>query len=237
MPVKTKYSAGEELSFDGLSVTLAGQDVTSQCAFEPAEGSAWKKNDSEVIVKVSHPQASDAEFTLKKKRGILPIVVILLILAAVAGGAAWYLSNQDKPEADTGTHLIPQGNMTQEEAQQLVNDMAEKSRITISVSPNMRLKDDGQLRVNFIVPEDNNGFSERLEVEQNGRIVYASGIVAPGYRVEWGQSEGAEPGPATATIYAVSGEADSGNPVSAEIQIVAASDTEDVEDNSGAGND
>jgi hypothetical protein len=101
--------------------------------------------------------------------------------------------------------------------------MAERSRITVSLAPEMALKEDGSLRVNLVVPEGNNGLSERVEVEQDGKVVYQSGVVRPGNRLEWGNgAQGAHAGPATATVYAISDDADFGNPVSVEVTITEA---------------
>ena len=124
------------------------------------------------------------------------------------------------PEGETGSYLIPKGDMSDEEAQRMLDEMTEKSRITVSLAPEMRLRDNGDMRVNLVVPEGNNGLSERLEVEQDGRVVYRSGVVPPGNRLEWGSNSQAHEGDATATVYAVQDEADFGNPVSVEVTIV-----------------
>lgn len=90
----------------------------------------------------------------------------------------------------------------------------------MSMAPEMVLRDNGELRVNLVVPEGNNGLSERLEIEQDGKVVYRSGVVIPGNRLEWGKDSTAHEGAATATVYAVRDEADFGNPVSVEVEIV-----------------
>ena len=120
---------------------------------------------------------------------------------------------------DTGSYLIPQGTMSDEEARAMLDRQAELSRITVSIRPVQELVDD-QLHMNFVVPAGNNNFSERLEIEQDGRIVYRSGIVEPEHVIEWGDVAGAHAGAATATIYAVDADGfDFGNPVSVEIEI------------------
>ena len=227
---QTAYRPGESIDYTGIRVTINGNDVTRYCQFLPKPGAAWDRGKKKVDAKVRCPIQRDANgrpiyamatFTLRRRKRILPLVItlIMLVLAGVGGFMAWqHFFNQ--PSGDTGSQIIPQGNMTDEEAQDLVNEMAEKSRITVSIAPNMALKDDGQLRVNFIVMEPNNGLSERLEVEQDGQVVYRSGIVQPGYSIEWGEAPSAKPGPATATVYAVSGDADTGNPISVEVNIV-----------------
>lgn len=226
---KTRYKPGEEISFKGVKVTYGGEDVTGSCVFSVDEGTLWKASDTTLDVGVSLPTPEvmvTGTFTLKKKKSVFPILLIPLGLLS-AGLAGWFIASQPKPnqfpEGDTGTYMIPQGEMTDEEAQQLVNDMAERSRITVSLAPEMALKEDGSLRVNLVVPEGNNGLSERVEVEQDGKVVYQSGVVRPGNRLEWGNgTQGAHAGSATATVYAISDDADFGNPVSVEVTITEA---------------
>ena len=104
----------------------------------------------------------------------------------------------------------------------MLDEMAERSRITVSLAPDMRLRKGGELRVNLVVPEDNNGISERIEVEQDGAVVYRSGVVEPGRTLEWGIGSEAHEGPATATVYAVGDDgSDFGNPVSVEVTVTS----------------
>ncbi len=164
-------------------------------------------------------EANKARGTLRINRFVL-IVAILLVIAVCSGaGLAWWFSHQSV-QGDTGTYFIPKGSMSDEEAQNFVNKMAEQSRITISLAPQMSLRNDGSLRMNFVVVEPNNGLSERLELEQDGTCVYRSGVVDPGHRIEWGHAEAVHAGSATATIFAVSDGVDSGSPVSVEVEIV-----------------
>ena len=170
-------------------------------------------------VAVTAHDASDERGSSKKK-WLLPLILLLLCLALAAGLIV--ALNTPRASGDTGTYVIPQGSMTSAEAQALLDEQTESSRITVSLAPTMRLTSDGSLRANFIVEEPNNGLSERLEIEQDGRVVYASGTVRPGYAIEWCQAPEAHAGPALATVYALDDAgADRGNPVSVEVQIVA----------------
>ena len=145
-------------------------------------------------------------------------LAIILLLIILCGALGWQIA---RPQGDSGVRLIPQGDMTSEEAQALIDEQAESSRMTVSLSPSMRLRDDGSLRPNFIVEEPNNGLSERLEIEQGGQVVYSSGAVAPGYGIEWCQAPAARAGSAIATVHALDEQGrDKGNPVSVEIEIV-----------------
>ena len=158
-----------------------------------------------------------------RHRGVRAAAVAALALMALLGGFALHAALTAQPQGDTGTAIIPQGSMTDEEARAMLDAQAEASRITVSIRPRPELEADGMLHVNFAVVEPNNGLSERLEIEQDGRIVYRSGVVAPGSVVARGRSEGAHAGPAIATVRAVGEDgADRGNPVSIELEIVAA---------------
>lgn len=225
LPSKQSYKPGEAITFAGATFAYDGVDVTNRVTFSVSEGTAWSSDDKQLFIEVTYAPVSSgapatAQFTLRRKHRIWPIIACFLVAAAIAG-AAIAAYNLAQPKDESGSYLIPQGEMSDEEAQALVNEMAEKSRITISVAPYMKLQDDGALRVNFIVPSDNNGLSERIEIEQDGKVVFKSDIVKPGYKLEWGSSNGAHVGEATATIHAVDASGgDSGNPISVEVQIV-----------------
>ena len=216
-PSKMTYKPGEEISFDGARFSFDDIDVTDDVEYSVIEGTPWRAHDKSVCVIAEYADCA-VNFTLKRKRNMIPFFIFGVALVFVISGICTWKS---LPEPDTGSYIIPQGDMSDADAQAMLDEQAEKSRITVSISPNPKLADDGQLRVNFIVVEPNNGFAERLEVEQDGNIIYASGVVQPGYKIEWGQSSGAHTGSATATVYAVDGNGlDHGNPVSVEIEIV-----------------
>ena len=156
---------------------------------------------------------------VRRNRRRLLAAVLLCLMAAAGGLLAWFAL---QPAGDTGSYLIPQGTMSDEQAQQMLDEQADKSRIQVSLRPVQELKD-GKLHVNFVVAADNNGFAERLEIVQDGLLVYASGIVQPNHTLSWVEAPAAHPGDATATVYAVgdNGE-DFGNPVSVEVSIAQA---------------
>ena len=224
-PSKIRYSAGERITLAGLSVELDGIDVTNECIASVKNGMPFPIDESQLDVNIEHEQSGQSVIvTLRRKRRLFVPILIGLLAVALAGTIAWIATHSSKPripEGDAGTYIIPKGNMTDEEAQAMLNEMADRSRITISIAPEMRLRDNGDLRVNLVVPEGNNGLSERLEIEQDGQIVYRSGTVSPGHLLEWGSSSSAYTGAATATIYAVQNSSDFGNPISVEVNIVA----------------
>lgn len=228
---KKEYKAGEKIQYEGVTILCDGKDVTPSCSFEPAPGTPYDRSEKSIAATATYVTdngtSSSVAFELRRKGNrLVPLFVCLGVI--VASLAAIVVANPDvmaslfgKKEDDTGAYLIPKGDMTDEEAQALVNEMAAKSRITINLAPNMRISDEKGLRVNFIVPEGNNGLSERLEVTQGDKVIAKTGIIEPGYMVEWIEVDRQpEEGPAVATVYAVSDESDTGNPVSVEVQIV-----------------
>lgn len=224
---KTSYKPGEKIDLSGVVVSQGGRNVTSEATIAIENDlTVFPADAKSVLVTVTHAGMSTT-FEIQRKRSILPLLLLVLAIIGILIGVYLAFRPQEPkfPEGDTGSYLIPKGDMSDEDAQKLVDEMAEKSRITVSLAPEMRLASDGRLRVNLVVPEGNNGLSERLEIEQDGKVVYRSGIVAPGNRLEWGNNtEGAHPGPATATVYAIQSDADFGNPVSVEVNIVASAE-------------
>lgn len=224
-PDKMKYGAGERISFTGLVVSFDGVDVTNECVTSVKEGTPFPIDERRLDVEVKHePSGRTIVLTFKRKRKLLIPILIGLLVAALVGAGIWMFTHpaeQKFPEGETGSYIIPKGDMSDEDAQKMLDEMTEKSRITVSIAPDMKLKDNGDLRVNLVVPEGNNGLSERLEIEQDGRVVYRSGVVSPGHLLEWGSGSSAHTGTATATIYAIQSDADFGNPVSVEVNIVA----------------
>lgn len=219
-PEKSKYRPGEKISYKGARFELAGQDVTEQVSYSIPEGTIWEKGTRvlEVDTTLDGEEIETIRLTCKRN-WIAPVLAVLLVAAigTSAGVFAWQTGNP--PSGDIGSYVIPQGDMTDSEARALLDEMAEKSRIAVSVAPKMLLADDGTLRVNFVVAKPNNGFSERLEIEQDETVVYRSGIVEPGYKIEWGTAQNAHAGEAIATVYAVSNGTETGNPVSVEVEI------------------
>lgn len=151
------------------------------------------------------------------------MIAVIAILIAIASACVLYaFSSSGRGTPDTGSAIIPMGDMTQAQAQALLDEQTEQSRIHISIAPKPVLAEDGSLQVNLIVPEENNGYSERLVIEQDGQLVYESGAIRPGYALEWARDTKAHAGSATAIIWAVDANGDDhGNPVAVEIEITA----------------
>ena len=200
MPKKRTYSPGESLDFSGLSIWREGIDVTNECTYKPPAGTKWGNDDCKTTVRAAFTN-EECTFELKRRRHLLIPFLVVLLVAAIGGGAGtvWWAINQT--------------------AQNLNDDENGYGRINVSLASDMSLVEGGALRVNFIVTEPNNGFSERLEVEQDGQVVYRSAVVDPGYKLEWGQTSGAKPGAAVAAVYAVKNGMDIGAPTRVEVEI------------------
>ena len=161
--------------------------------------------------------------TIRIQRPHAPTILLIAVLMAIAAACVLYaLSMPGHDASDTGSAIIPMGNMTQAQAQAMLDEQTERSRIHISIAPKPALAQDGSLQVNLIVPEENNGYSERLVIEQDGQVIYESGAIQPGHMLEWAHDTKAHAGTATAIIWAVDTYGnDHGNPVAVEIEITA----------------
>ena len=120
---------------------------------------------------------------------------------------------------EPGTHIIGQGDMTEEEARAMLDETAEKSRMTVSVAADIE-KMNEYARVNFVVVYPNNGITERCVLEQNGKELWDSGPVAPGNEIEWADIPELEEGVAHVTVSAVNKDGEgTGNPVKLDVVV------------------
>ena len=167
----------------------------------------------------SHTRQSYKPHRSRSRRELAIRIAITTAAAAAAAALALFAYALLQPKGDTGSVIYPQGNMTRQAAQAMLDEQTAKSRITVSLQPTPRLRD-GRLYLNFTVVDDNNGWAERVEVMQGDTLIYKSGIVQPGYAVTWVDAPDAHEGHAVATVYAVDEEGkDHGNPVSVEVDI------------------
>ena len=159
---------------------------------------------------------------IRKQRPRISMIALIALLAVIASACVLYAFNAPQGNAsDTGSAIIPMGTMTQAQAQAMLDEQTEQSRIHISIAPKPQIAEDGSLQVNLIVPEENNGYAESLAIEQDGQVVYESGTVQPGHVLEWAHETNAHRGAATAIIRAVDADGNiHGNPVAVEIEIV-----------------
>ena len=230
MPERVKYRPGDEISYEGISFSLDGVEVPLDLVFfSVPEGETWKRGDKSLDVVASYIDY-EVVFTLKRKRNPLLLLLLLLLAALIAVSAALLstgpLDPDDETDGDRGSHLIPPEDMTEEEIVEMLNRLAELSTITVSLDPEPELVD-GKVHLRFVVEEPNNGFSERMELVQDGKVVGHSEIVSPGDWVEWISAPDAVPGAAIAIVYAVDEDGnDSGSPVNVEIQITEAGQAE-----------
>lgn len=156
------------------------------------------------------------------KRGRRKVFVLILLCGAIlAILLAMFLCSRT-PGGAEGMRLLPTEALAADDMRSLLDESTRKSVMTVSLRPHPPLDEtSGALGINFKVDPDNNGLSERFEIEQNGEIIFESVIVEPGHGLEEIYVPKAALGPAVATVYGVDKEGgDHGNPVSVEIEIV-----------------
>lgn len=162
-------------------------------------------------------QSKNGSSTKKKvAKAILAILIALLLL----GAGAYAYKTFFEPKEDTGATVKSYEGMTDEEIQAELDRLAEESRMTISVNAKPKLED-GKVYAN-VVNDKESRYDQRFTLEQDGSVLYASGIVVAGKSVEWVEAEGAHPGDATITVAAVDKESGktSGNAQAIQVQIV-----------------
>lgn len=157
------------------------------------------------------------------KRKPAMIVAIVLVVVLCLGGAGYLVyTNFFAPQEDGGATVTTYEGKTRKEIQEELDRQARESRMTISVSAQPQLKD-GRVRVNVINDKDNK-FDQSFTLEQDGKVLYESGIVKRGKTVEWVDAPDAKVGEATVTITARNKKTGkkSGNPQAVTVQIVEA---------------
>lgn len=156
----------------------------------------------------------------KRRRKCIGVALLFVALVLVIGVFVWWLS---VPRVAAGSRIIPTFTSDVNEAQAVLDDYAQQSRITVSLIPYPSFDEEtGTLALNFVVSDENNGFAERFVIEQEGQIVYESECVQPGYALETIEAPRIHVGQATATVYAVDEQGnDCGNPIAVELDIRA----------------
>lgn len=168
-------------------------------------------------VKAETAEVTEGEKDEKdERRRKIPIIILLILalLLACAGGFMLWKSTQR--DVDPGATIQETSGKTTKEIQEELDEIANKSRMTISVAPTVQLKD-GRGRVNV----EDNKFNQTFTLSQDGKDVYTSGIVKCGQKVEWCDAEGLHEGTATLTVQAMDKKTDKayGNPQSVEVKV------------------
>ena len=157
----------------------------------------------------------------KKSKNKLAIILLsLLLCASLAGIGCLLYQNFNKSSGDAGATVTSYEGKSKEEIQALLDKQTEDSRMTISVNSQPSLKD-GKLRVNVINDADNR-FYQSFKLEQDGKVLYESGVIKTGETVEWCDAPDAHTGDATITVQALNKDTTkaSGNPQSVQVSIV-----------------
>ncbi|WP_293844075.1 hypothetical protein [uncultured Parolsenella sp.] len=154
-----------------------------------------------------------------KRRPVRIVLAVLLALCLVGAGAlaAWHFL---APKADAGATVTSFEGMSDDEIRAELDRQVEESRMTISVASKPQLQN-GRVRVNVVNAQDSR-FSQIFTLEQDGKVLYQSGIVSPGNTVEWVDAADAHTGEATITVSAADAETGkaTGNPQSVTVEIV-----------------
>lgn len=141
----------------------------------------------------------------KKHRFILiGIIIVALILGVVAGVAGFMYFNgqqEDKPVLFEGTDYT---GWSEEDIRADLDRKAKELQMSVSVAETVDLYGNNA-RLNFINDADNN-FGQIFKVQQNGSVLYESGVVEPGNGVEWVTIDGLKEGEAEVIVNAVDAE-------------------------------
>lgn len=154
-----------------------------------------------------------------ERRRMIPIIILLILALLLACAGSFMLWKSTQRDVDPGATIQETSGKTTKEIQEELDEIANKSRMTISVAPTVWLKD-GRARVNVVNVEDNK-FNQTFTLSQDGKDVYTSGIVKCGQKVEWCDAEGLHEGTATLTVQAMDKKTDKayGNPQSVEVKV------------------
>jgi len=161
------------------------------------------------------------------RSSLVIIVVIVALMAAVTVWACLYSSGMQEAAAserthENTTHIIAQGDMSDREAQAMLDKQARESRIIASVAKEVKMDEAGRLHLNMRVidgeddayPGYTNNLDQRIWIVQDDEVVYESNVIHRGDVLEWTTPTEATVGIAYAHIQGVNEEGnDSGNAV------------------------
>lgn len=210
----------EETVEDAVESSGAAEDT-----WEESPDGEEEDDDDKKAIPVPLPDGDldepDSETGKKKDKKRVLVIILLLLALCLAGAGGYMLWRSQQPDLDPGATIqeTTKGKTTKE-IQAELDKIAEKSRMTISVAPTVTLKN-GKARVNVINVKDNR-FDQKFTLKQDGTVVYRSGVIKRGHKVEWCKADGLKEGTATLTVQAVNrktGKA-SGNPQSVDVKVV-----------------
>lgn len=163
--------------------------------------------------------ANAEEETKHTKRRATKVVLTILLAACLVGAGALVAWHFLAPRADAGATVTSFEGMSDDEIRAELDRQVEESRMTISVAAKPQLQN-GRVRVNVVNAQDSR-FSQIFTLEQDGKVLYQSGIVSPGNTVEWVDAADAHAGEATITVSAADAETGkaTGNPQSVTVEI------------------
>ena len=150
-------------------------------------------------------------------------VAVLVLAGAIAGTWGW--ASLDAGDAGATLVDLDTESMTREEIQAALDEIVEANMMTISVSPNPVIAEDGTVGV-YVVNDESNTFDQRFsliqELDGEEVVLYESGLIAPGEMVASCEAQGAQAGEAYIEIQAVVDGEDHGNPTRVKVTLVEA---------------
>lgn len=183
---------------------------------------------SDAVAETTTAPSGGAKIVGHEKRTGFVVVAVIVVLAAALGVWAYlYSAGSQSAHAterthENTTHIIAQGDMSDKEAQAMLDEQARSSQIIASVAKEVKIDESGRLRLNMRVidgedasnPGYVNNLDQRIWVVQDDAVIYESDIVKRGNTLEWTTPTEATPGIAYAHIQGVTEDGnDSGNAI------------------------
>lgn len=155
----------------------------------------------------------------RRRAGLAVLAAVLLVIVLLACG---YLLLS--PARDGGATLGTYEGMSREEIQAELDRQVEESMMTISLDVSPTLSEDGRKLAVKVQNVEDNKFDQKIVIEQGDREIGSYTGLKPGEKLDEIEVDGAEPGEATVTVWALERDSSDahGSPSSFEVEIVRA---------------
>lgn len=122
----------------------------------------------------------------KKKKRTLVIILVIVIAAAAAGGYLLWKNGQDNLHKDLTALEGQLPYKSQEDIEKALNTIVDEGMFNISINQNPVFKDgqsEGTMGIENI-PGNQYMMQVTVTRDDNGEVVYESGLIDPGYYIE-----------------------------------------------------